>query len=91
MRKWRNREKLCRAKYKLNYFSRGEKVQLELPDTFVGSVLNIYDIKGAIRKSGLPLPAMNNSIDVSDLDSGIYLLHITGKTGERQVITIIIE
>jgi hypothetical protein len=74
-----------------NPVSRGEKVQIELPDVFVGSVLNIYDVKGQLRKSGIPLPATNNSIDVSDLDSGIYLLHVTGKGDNRHTIRVIIE
>jgi hypothetical protein len=74
-----------------NPVPRGESLQLQLPDAFVGSVLNIYEVRGALVKSGLPLPAKNNSVNVSDLNSGIYLLSITGKEGNRQVIKIIIE
>jgi hypothetical protein len=74
-----------------NPVPRGESVQLQLPETFVGGALNIYDMQGTLRKSGLPLPATNNSLNVSDLDTGIYLLHITGKTGEHQSVKIIIE
>jgi YD repeat-containing protein len=74
-----------------NPVPRGESVQLKLPESFAGSVLDIYDIKGRLVKSGLPLPVTGNSVSVSDLDSGIYLLHITGKEGKRQVIKIIIE
>jgi hypothetical protein len=70
---------------------RGESVYLQLPETFVGGTLDIYDITGSMRKSGLSLPATDNSINVSDLDAGIYLLHITGKNGERQVIKVIVE
>jgi hypothetical protein len=71
--------------------SRGESVQLELPERFVGSVLSIYSINGVLVKSGLPLPATNNSIDVSSLDSGIYLLNIVNKEGARHTVKIIIE
>jgi hypothetical protein len=74
-----------------NPVPRGETLQLKLPETFVGGVLNIYDIKGGLLKSGLPLPATDNSVNVSDLDSGIYLLSVTGRDGNRQVIKLIIE
>jgi hypothetical protein len=74
-----------------NPVPRGETVTLELPEQFVGGVLNIYDIKGALFKSGLPLPSNINSINVSDFDSGIYLLNIIGKDGSRQSVKIIVE
>ncbi|MDR1169718.1 MAG: T9SS type A sorting domain-containing protein, partial [Prevotellaceae bacterium] len=74
-----------------NPVPRGETLQLKLPETFVGGVLNIYDIKGSLRKLGLPLPATVNSINVSDLDSGIYLMHVFSKDGNRREIKLIIE
>jgi YD repeat-containing protein/predicted outer membrane repeat protein len=72
-----------------NPITRGESVTLQLPKSFVGGVLNIYDVKGALVKSGLPLPAISNSINISG--SGIYLLHVTGKDGNKEVVKIIIE
>jgi hypothetical protein len=70
----------------------GESVQLELPDQYTGGTLNIYDITGALVKSGLPLPASVNSIDVSSLSSGIYLFIISDKDGGyRNAINIIVE
>jgi uncharacterized repeat protein (TIGR02543 family) len=74
-----------------NPVSRGEKVSVQLPDTYVGSELNIYDIKGSLVKSGLSLPATSNSIDVSELSSGIYLLHINNKKGNIEVLKMIVE
>jgi hypothetical protein len=74
-----------------NPVMRGESIRLELPETFAGGVLNIYDMKGVLVKSGLPLPATNNSIDVSSLSSGVYLLNIHGKDGKRHTVKIIIE
>jgi exo-beta-1,3-glucanase (GH17 family) len=74
-----------------NPIPRGESLQLKIPDTFAGSVLNIYAIKGTLIKSGLPLPATSNSVNVADLDSGIYLLYIINKDGNRRVIKVIIE
>jgi hypothetical protein len=74
-----------------NPVPRGESVQLKLPESFAGGVLNIYDIKGNMVKSGLPLPSTDNSVNVSDLNPGIYLLHVSGKDGNRQVTKIIIE
>jgi uncharacterized repeat protein (TIGR02543 family) len=74
-----------------NPVPRGENITLHLPDRLVGSVLNIYSITGFLVKSGLPLPASVNSIDVSSLDSGIYLLNILNKDGNRHVIRIIVE
>ncbi|MDR2383008.1 MAG: InlB B-repeat-containing protein [Prevotellaceae bacterium] len=69
----------------------GESVTLELPEEYVGGTLSIYNISGAISKSGLPLPASVNSINTSGLSSGIYLLNITGKDGNRQTVKIIVE
>lgn len=74
-----------------NPVSRGESLQLKLPDTFAGGILNIYGIKGSLVKSGLHLPATDNSVNVSDLDTGIYLLSVTGKESNRLVIKIIVE
>ncbi|MDR1172735.1 MAG: cadherin-like beta sandwich domain-containing protein [Bacteroidales bacterium] len=74
-----------------NPVPRGGSLQLTLPETFVGGVLNIYDIKGSIRKSGLPLPTIVNSIHVSDMDSGIYLMHFFSRDGSRQEIKLIID
>jgi hypothetical protein len=54
-------------------------------------VLNIYNITGALVKSGLSLPTTVNSIDVSEHAAGIYLLQVIDKTGNRQTIKIIIE
>jgi uncharacterized repeat protein (TIGR02543 family) len=74
-----------------NPVSRGEKVSVQLPDTYVGSELNIYDIKGLLVKSGLTLPATSNSIDVSELAPGIYLLHINNRKGNIEVLKMIVE
>ncbi|MDR1096562.1 MAG: cadherin-like beta sandwich domain-containing protein [Tannerella sp.] len=74
-----------------NPVSRSETLQLKLPETFVGGVLDIYDIKGSLRKSRLPLPATVNSINVSDLNPGIYLMHVISKDGKRHEIKLIIE
>jgi uncharacterized repeat protein (TIGR02543 family) len=74
-----------------NPVPRGEKLTLKLPKPYTGSVLNIYDIRGALVKSGQPLPAKVNSIDVSELASGIYLLRISGKQGKSETVKIIVE
>jgi hypothetical protein len=42
-------------------------------------------------KSNLPLPATDNSIDVLDLPTGIYLLKVTGKSGNSETVKIVIE
>jgi uncharacterized repeat protein (TIGR02543 family) len=69
----------------------GESVKLELPEQYAGGTLNIYDITGALIKSGLPLPSTTNTIDVTGFSSGIYLFNITGKNGNRQSVKIIVE
>jgi hypothetical protein len=74
-----------------NPVPRGESVKMELPEQYTGARLNIYNIKGVLLKSGLPLSANLNNIDLSDLSSGIYLLSITGNNGNHQSIKIIIE
>jgi hypothetical protein len=73
-----------------NPVPRGESLKLELPEQYVGGTLDIYDIKGSLIKSKLPLPAKSGSIDVSDLVSGIYLFNIT-KDSKRDVLKIIVE
>jgi uncharacterized repeat protein (TIGR02543 family) len=74
-----------------NPVPRGEKLTLKLPDTYAGGVLNIYDIKGGLVKSGQPLPATVNSIDMSEFASGVYLLRISDKQGNSETIKIIVE
>jgi hypothetical protein len=74
-----------------NPVPRGESVKLELPETFAGGVLDIYDIRGSLVKSKFSLPATSNSINVSECAPGIYLLYITGKEGNRHVIRMIVE
>jgi hypothetical protein len=74
-----------------NPVSRGETVKLELPDEFVGGYLNIFGINGELVKSKLPLPLTDNSIDVLDLPSGVYLFKVTSKTGDNETVKIIIE
>jgi uncharacterized repeat protein (TIGR02543 family) len=74
-----------------NPVPRSEKVTLKLPEPYIGGVLNIYDIKGSLVKSGLPLPATVNSVDVSTLSSGIYLLRVTGKRENTETVKIIVE
>jgi hypothetical protein len=69
----------------------GEKVQIDLPEQYVGGTLNIYNITGAVVKSGIPLSATNNNIDVSSLGTGIYLFNIADKDGNRQSVKIIVE
>jgi uncharacterized repeat protein (TIGR02543 family) len=74
-----------------NPVSRGESVTLQLPESLTGSSLNIYSITGALVKSGLSLPTKSNSIDISEFVSGIYLLQITDKDGNRETVKIIVN
>jgi hypothetical protein len=74
-----------------NPVPRGESLTLQLPESLVGGTAVIYDISGSTVKTKLSLPAKVNSIDVSDLSSGIYLIHITGKNGVVEIVKIIIE
>jgi uncharacterized repeat protein (TIGR02543 family) len=74
-----------------NPVPRGETLTLKLPEQYAGSVLNIYDIKGALVRSGQPLPAMVNSVDMSEFVSGVYLLRISDKQGKNETIKIIVE
>jgi uncharacterized repeat protein (TIGR02543 family) len=73
-----------------NPLPQGESLKLELPEQYVGGMLNIYNIQGALIKSDIHLPVKSNSINVSDLSSGIYLFNIS-KDNNRDVIKIIVE
>jgi uncharacterized repeat protein (TIGR02543 family) len=72
-----------------NPVPQGEKVTVKLPESYVNGVLNIYDIRGGLVKSGLPLPTTVNSVDISELVPGIYLLRITDKQGKSETIKIV--
>ncbi|MDR1153243.1 MAG: InlB B-repeat-containing protein, partial [Bacteroidales bacterium] len=74
-----------------NPVPRGEMVTLKLPESYTGSVLNIYNVKGALVKSGQSLPARVNSVDVSELVPGIHLLRVTGRHGNSETVKIVIE
>jgi hypothetical protein len=69
----------------------GKSLTVQLPESFVGGTAKIYDIKGILVKSNLSLPAISNSLNVSDLNSGIYLLHVTGINGNTEAVKIIVE
>jgi hypothetical protein len=64
-------------------------VTVKLPEPYVNGVLNIYDIRGGLVKSGLPLPVTVNSVDMSELVPGIYLLRITDKQGKSETIKVV--
>jgi hypothetical protein len=72
-----------------NPVSSGESLTLQLPSGFVGGYVNIIRIDGSAVKRNLPLPGEFNSVDVSDLSPGIYLLNIVGKTGKKETVKII--
>jgi uncharacterized repeat protein (TIGR02543 family) len=72
-----------------NPVSHGEKVTVNLPTSYVNGALNIYDIRGGLVKSELPLPTKVNSIDMSEFVPGIYLLRITDKKGNSKTVKII--
>ncbi|MDR2026999.1 MAG: T9SS type A sorting domain-containing protein, partial [Prevotellaceae bacterium] len=74
-----------------NPVSHGSSLTLQLPESFVGGTAAIYDISGSAVKSKLSLPVKTNSLDVSDLASGIYLIRITGKNGNMETVKIIVE
>jgi uncharacterized repeat protein (TIGR02543 family) len=74
-----------------NPVPRGGKVTVQLPESFVGSVLKVYDIKGSLVKSDISLPVTINNIDVSEHTPGIYLLQVSDRNGNRQTVKIIIE
>jgi hypothetical protein len=71
--------------------SLGQTVTVKLPDDFVGSYLDIFSITGSLVKSNLPLPTTDNSINVLDLPTGIYLFKVTGKSGKSETVKIVIE
>jgi hypothetical protein len=74
-----------------NPIPRNESLKLQLPDVFVGGTLNIYDIPGTLQRSGVPLSATNIDVNISNLSSGIHLLHFISKKGHSQIIKIIVE
>ncbi|MDR1339841.1 MAG: T9SS type A sorting domain-containing protein [Prevotellaceae bacterium] len=74
-----------------NPVPRGESLKLQLPKTFAEGILNIYSISGKLQKSGLPLPATYIDVDVSSLNSGIYLMYVSGKDENPLMTKIIIE
>jgi uncharacterized repeat protein (TIGR02543 family) len=74
-----------------NPVSRGQTVNVKQPADIVGGYLNIFSITGSLVRSKVPLPSTNNSIEVLDLPTGIYLFKITTKSGNHETVKIIIE
>jgi hypothetical protein len=74
-----------------NPVSHGKSLTLQLPEPFVGGTAVIYDMGGSLVKSALSLPEKINSINVSDLSPGIYLVHISSKNNAVETVKIIIE
>jgi hypothetical protein len=73
-----------------NPVTRGS-LTLQLPEPFIGGTAAIYDINGTAVRTALPLPEKINSIDISALNSGIYLIRITGKNNVIETVKIIKE
>jgi exo-beta-1,3-glucanase (GH17 family) len=69
----------------------GESLKLQIPDVFIGGALKIYSINGTLTKTVLPLSAIYSNVDVSNLSSGIYLLHVSGRDESPLATKIIIE
>jgi hypothetical protein len=74
-----------------NPVKRGESLTLRLPATFVGGKMNIYTLTGSTVKTNIPLSSENLSADVSQYGTGVYLLSITAKTGEQEVVKVVVE
>jgi hypothetical protein len=74
-----------------NPVARGESLNLQLPDEFVGGYLNIYSLTGALLKSNIPLPVSLTNVDVSELPTGVYLFNLTGTTGVNETVKIIVN
>jgi hypothetical protein len=72
-----------------NPVPRGERLKLELPESLVNGRINMYDITGALKKTGTSLTAAGAEIDVSDLNSGIYLLQIVNDKSHGEVKIVI--
>ncbi|MDR1887518.1 MAG: cadherin-like beta sandwich domain-containing protein [Prevotellaceae bacterium] len=70
---------------------RGGVLTLHLPEKFAGGYLNIYDIRGALVKSGVAFSANITSVNTGDLSSGIYLLHFIDKNGLGESVKIVVE
>jgi hypothetical protein len=74
-----------------NPVSSGDNLNLHLPTKFVGGYLNVVNLSGATMKRKLPLPNINNIINISDWSPGIYLLNITSPNGNSETVKIIVN
>jgi hypothetical protein len=74
-----------------NPVSVGDNLTLQLPDSFVGGYVNVFDLTGAPVKQRLPLPGKVGVISVAGWSPGIYLLNVTGTNGDSETIKIIVN
>ncbi len=71
----------------LSILPAGDKQFHIKPNTDIGFTIWIYDVQGRNVKQ-LELSAQPQTINLSDLTSGTYFLHITNQDGNQQVIKL---
>jgi hypothetical protein len=74
-----------------NPVSVGDNLNLHLPKHFAGGYMTVFTISGTAVKRNLPLPDINNVINVSDWSPGVYLLNITSPNGNNETVKIIVN
>jgi hypothetical protein len=74
-----------------NPVSVGDNLNLHLPTYFAGGHVNVITLSGAMVKHKLPMPNINNVINVMDWSPGVYLLNIVSPTENVETVKIIVN
>jgi PKD repeat protein len=74
-----------------NPVTQGTRLNVQSSNLPAGSVANIYSSTGTLIKGNLPLFGTHNSIDISDLVHGLYVLQVSQPDGNKQTINIVVN
>jgi hypothetical protein len=69
----------------INFYPNPARDQLIVEVEIEGQILTIMDFRGRVLKSHSIRPG-SNTIPISELDSGIYLLVIDGRTARKLIV-----
>jgi hypothetical protein len=74
-----------------NPVTQGAPLTLQSASLPEGSVANIYSSTGTLVKGNLPLSGVQNTLDITGLAHGLYVLQVSQPDGSKQTINIVVN
>ncbi|MDR0582055.1 MAG: T9SS type A sorting domain-containing protein, partial [Prevotellaceae bacterium] len=74
-----------------NPVTQGASLTLQSASLPEGSVANIYSSTGTLVKGNLPLSGVQNTIDITGLAHGFYVLQVSQPDGSKQTVNIVVN